>query len=159
MDFHSGEPMILLVLLAILAFLALALYLRYRQGVLRHNERLTALEKGVPLPDLAGEKPKAPFTPRIYLLRGLLWLFVGISISLVMLSFSLSTQHEPDMTYRLWSVRSMRENGATEEQVKQYLANPGRERNGMPIGVASIGLIPIAVGVAYLLFYKKETEV
>ena len=53
----------------------------------------------------------------------------------------------------------MRSNGASEELVKQYLANPAQDRTGMPIGVTSIGLIPIAVGVAYLLFYKKETQV
>ena len=159
MHVRSDDAVFLILMVATMGFLCVALYFRYRQGLLRHTERMAALDKGLPLPDLDSVKPRAPFTPRVYLLRGLMWLFVGISITLLMTSISISTSRDPSMMDQVWRARQMRDNGATEEQIKQYMANPGRERTGMPLGAAAIGLVPMSIGAAYLLFYKKETQV
>ena len=56
---------------------------------LHHKERLAAIEKGVELPplpvELIGAYPKG--RPR-YLLRGLIWLFVGLGILVVLFGFT-----------------------------------------------------------------------
>jgi hypothetical protein len=52
----------------------------------------------------------------------------------------------------------LRTQGATEEQIKQFLADERKRNDGLPIGADSVGLIPIGVRLAYLLFYKKATE-
>jgi hypothetical protein len=52
----------------------------------------------------------------------------------------------------------LRTQGATEEQIKQFLNDERKRNDGLPIGAASVGLIPIGVGFAYLLFYRKETQ-
>ena len=69
-----------------LAFLTLVLILRHRRDVLRHQERLQVIERGGVLPSLDEERPKAPWTPRAYLLRGMLWLYTGIAITIMLLS-------------------------------------------------------------------------
>ena len=38
------------------------------------------------------------------------------------------------------------------------LLHAQREEVGMPIGVAFLGLIPIGVGLAYLIFYRAESK-
>src|SRR5438046_1841018 len=56
---------------------------------LHHKERLATIEKGVELPplpvELIGAYPKG--RPR-YLLRGLIWLFVGLGIMVVLFGFT-----------------------------------------------------------------------
>jgi len=68
-------------------FLATVVVLRHKRAVLRHEERMAVIEKGGLLPELDEEGPTAPRTPRVYLLRGMLWLFVGIAV--VMLPYAL----------------------------------------------------------------------
>src|SRR5690242_7121135 len=75
---HQYEDLIELTLLVIAAVLLVGftLLMRYRKAELRHRERMTAMEKGIALP--ADPAPaKAPWSPRVYLLRGLMWLFTG----------------------------------------------------------------------------------
>ncbi|MCL4854785.1 MAG: hypothetical protein KJZ78_25775, partial [Bryobacteraceae bacterium] len=63
---------------------AVAIYAGYRSKEFRHRERMTAMEKGIDL-------PADPITgPNFYLLRGLVWLFIGIgfAIFLVVMSFA-----------------------------------------------------------------------
>jgi hypothetical protein len=139
-------------------FLVTVVLLRYKRAALRHEERMTVIEKGGVLPALDEERPKAPWTPRVYLLRGMLWLFVGVAIVIVLASISISAAHPPSLSWRISEAQALRSQGATEEQVRQYMAEESRRNEGLPIGVASVGLIPIGVGFAYLLFYKKETQ-
>ena len=54
---------------------ALAIYVGFRKIAMVHQERLTAMEKGIPLP------PEPVQTHHSLLLRGLVWLFIGIAIS------------------------------------------------------------------------------
>jgi len=71
------------------AAVTLALYLQYRKRkeifALYHQERMSALEKGVELPPLpAGllTDGASPYNPRRHLLKGLAWLFSGIGLGL-----------------------------------------------------------------------------
>ena len=77
---------ILAIVLGI-GFGMLGFYLHYRNRKeiheLLHKERMAAIEKGLdvpPLPEaLFGEDPR-PQDPRRYLLKGLVWLFVGAGL-------------------------------------------------------------------------------
>ena len=147
---------IILTAVLFLVFLSFTIFLRHKQAVLRHQERMMAIEKGAALPM---EISRLPATPRLYLLKGLLWLCAGLSILVVLAILSITASKPINTIGRMQDVQRLKEAGATETQVQQYLAEAERERRGLPLGVASLGLIPASVGIAYLLFYKKETEV
>ena len=95
---------------------------RYRRNVQeleqRHRERMAAIDKGLDLPPEPVTPPAV--TPPRYLLRGLVWLGVGLAI--------------------VFGARELLDSDA-----------------------ASFGWIPVAVGVAYLIFYmvegRKESKV
>jgi hypothetical protein len=95
---------------------------RYRRNVQeleqRHRERMAAIDKGLDLPPEQVSPPAV--TPPRYLLRGLVWLGVGLAI--------------------VFGARELLDSDA-----------------------ASLGWIPAAVGVAYLIFYmvegRKESKV
>ena len=115
----TEEQMALLIpILAVTLSLTVAIVFiiaRHRHGVqkleLRHRERMAAIDKGLELPADPVE-PFQPTRPR-YLLRGLIWLGVGLAI--------------------VFGVRQTFDADA-----------------------AALGWIPVAVGVAYLLFYAVE---
>ncbi len=156
MHMQAEDLLAFLAFLAILATITYYLYLRHKRVVLRHTERLAALEKGVALPDLEEPSKAAPWTPRVYLLRGTLWLFSGVALTLMIASISLTSHHDRPMSSRMWEAKRLHDMGATEQQIQAYWRTP--QPDGMPLGVASIGLIPIGVGLAYLVFYRKERE-
>jgi hypothetical protein len=68
----------------------LAIFLNYKRRketfALYHQERMAALDKGVeapPLPDFLlteNGKPVGPYNPRRHLLKGLVWVFIGIGL-------------------------------------------------------------------------------
>jgi hypothetical protein len=62
------------------------------------------------------------------------------------------------MSSKVWQVKNLRDNGATDEQIQQYMRDADKERDGLPLGAATVGLIPMGVGVAYLMFYRKEQQ-
>lgn len=140
------------------AFMGAVIILRHKRAVLRHEERMVVIEKGSLLPALDEERPKAPWTPRVYLLRGMMWMFVGVAMVIVLASSSITTAHPPSLSWRLSEAQALRSQGATEAEVKAFMAEEAMRNDGLPIGAASVGLIPIGVGLAYLLFYKKETQ-
>ena len=144
-SWHPDEVMLLMVL-------------RHRRAVLRHQERLQVIERGGVLPSLDEERPKAPWSPRTYLLRGMIWLYTGIAITIMLGALALSASHPRSMSSKVWEVKNLRDNGATEQQIQQYMREADNQREGMPLGAATIGLIPIGVGVAYLMFYRKEQQ-
>ena len=74
---RGTDVLIFLTIMAVLVVLP-SLFMRYKWQTLRHVERMAALEKGAQLPMDPVES--APWTPRIYLLRGLIWLFSGIAV-------------------------------------------------------------------------------
>lgn len=157
-SWHPEDLMLLVFIVGGLAFLLVLMILRHRRAVLRHHERLQVIERGGVLPSLDEERPKAPWTPRTYLLRGMMWLYTGIAITIMIGALSLSNSRPRDMSDKLARVRDLRNSGATEQQCQQYMRELDAERDGMPLGAATVGLIPIGVGVAYLMFYRKEQQ-
>ena len=77
-------------LAAFLTFLLIlvVLYQGYRQKLMLHQERMSALEKGTSIP--LGQEP-APWSPRVYLLRGLIWSFSGAALIICLLGFAWSS--------------------------------------------------------------------
>jgi len=156
------EIAIILMVFFAAAIIVWALFLRFKRHELRHQERMTALEKGADLPADPPEKPPVPWSPRVYLLRGLIWLFTGAGLSAFLLGLSLTVvSHPQNFEDRLWRAQNLRRNGATEEEVKQYLSqsqNPDAARQEFPAGFSLIGLIPMGVGLAYLIYYRGESH-
>lgn len=72
-----------LIVIALSALLGWCLHLRKSERQRRleviHQERLAAMDKGIPLPELPLEaaQHKAPMDPREYLVHGLVWLGLG----------------------------------------------------------------------------------
>jgi hypothetical protein len=104
--FADGDPAVLIPLVAIVMSLAIPIVAiiaelakRRKFYELHHKERLAAIEKGVELPPLPaeflGSKPKG--RPR-YLLRGLIWLFVGLGL---LIALSGITRSEAEKSWLL----------------------------------------------------------
>jgi len=76
----------------------LAIYLSYRKRkeifALYHQERMAAIEKGTecpPWPERLLEEEATPPSPRRHLLKGLVWLFIGLAATVaVYATFDLS---------------------------------------------------------------------
>jgi hypothetical protein len=153
-----GDPVaFVLVMFAVLSASVTmwALTLRYRRRELQHKERLAAIEKGAPLPDLTDVEQ--PWTPRVYLLRGMMWLFSGIGLSLFLLGVSASGSGAKSVEDRVYAAQRIKGLGATDEQVRA-VQNDMSPHNGLPPAFSLIGLIPIGVGLAYLLSYRVENR-
>jgi hypothetical protein len=127
--------------------------MRFRRRELLHKERMAALEKGVALPDLTDIEAG----PRVYLLRGMIWLLSGIALSVFLLVL-VSTIHQipKSAQARFQEANTIARLGGTAEQIKQIQDDTGPEVP-VPYSVALIGLVPIGVGVAYLIFHRVET--
>ena len=87
----------LVALLAFLIFVPIlaALYLRYRQKLMLHQERMSAIEKGTSIP--LGREP-APWSPRVYLLRGLIWSFSGAALIVCLLGLAWASSRPQSAT-------------------------------------------------------------
>jgi hypothetical protein len=152
--------MFIIIALGVLASLAAVLVMatmasRYKQRELQHRERMAALEKGVALPPLTEPtRQPAPFGPRTLLLRGLLWLFTGIAITISLAGMAMLGQSEAPAWERVSQANNARAMGATQAEILQIMND--RHSNGPNVGIALIGLIPIGVGLAYLFTWRSE---
>jgi hypothetical protein len=126
---------------------------RFRVREIEHKETLAALEKGVDLP----VRQSAPWTPRTYLLHGMIWLFAGIALFLAIFGIAVTSSRALTVEEKMHSVSIARANGATPEEI-QLLLNDPHGKPPLPVGVALLGLIPVSVGLAYLIFYRVETK-
>jgi hypothetical protein len=151
---HAEEVVITLILM-VGGIIAYGLMLRYRKRELQHKERLAALEKGMALPDLSPEGQV--WSPRVYLLRGMLWLFGGIAVVAFLGAISAATQTAPRLEERLYRAKNLRDIGASEEQIKKVMDDDAPVKD-MPGAVALLGLVPIGVGLAYLIYYRVESK-
>jgi hypothetical protein len=115
---------------------------------------MAALEKGAQLPLEPVET--APWTPRIYLLRGLIWLFSGVAVIIFLGGLALTDLERDSLESRMWRAEQLRSAGMPEEQWKKVIDEPRQHQQRIPIGLALIGLVPIGVGMAYLIFYAGE---
>jgi hypothetical protein len=149
-----SEPVILFifVLIAILVVIVMALYLRHRNLQMFHQERMAALEKGTAVPI---GPTLAPWSPRVYLLRGLLWSFAGAALVISLLGIAASTRRPLTAENILFRAQYLAQSAKiSPEEAKQIIEKDREARGqGMPSSVALFGLIPLAVGLAYLVFY------
>jgi hypothetical protein len=147
----------LVALLAFLIFVPIlaALYLRYRQKLMLHQERMSAIEKGTSIP--LGREP-APWSPRVYLLRGLIWSFSGAALIICLLGLAWSSQRPLPAEFVAMRAREIsRSLEIPIDQARQIAEkDQATERTGMPPGVAVLGVVPLAVGLAYLVFYFTD---
>lgn len=131
------------------------LVLRFRKRELQHKERLAALEKGMPLPDLSEAPPGVAARP--FLLKGMMWLFAGIAVMAFLGAISATTGHPRSVEERVERARNLKYIGATEEEIKQA-ENDTAPEDKLPLAVALLGLVPIGVGLAYLIYYRVESK-
>src|SRR5215510_6852767 len=108
---HSED----LVFLAAVGVFVYALYLRFRRRELQHRERMAALEKGVALPDLTDIEAG----PRIYLLRGMIWLLSGIALSVFLVGLSATMRFPKSAEQRFREANTIARLGGTAEQIQQ----------------------------------------
>jgi len=155
----DGAWLFFFILLAILAVVMWVLWLRHRNQQLEHQERMSALEKGTAV--VPAGRRSAPWSPRVYLLRGLMWSFTGAALIIALLGISASSRrpHQP-MTGE-WTAMEARHVSQqldipidqARDIVNKDEATRAGQIEGMPATVALLGLIPLAVGLAYLVFY------
>jgi hypothetical protein len=85
-----------IVIVALIAFAGFRLWLKHQRRVMIHRERLAAIEKGVELPPLEQEVRRSNWNvQRILLLAGLVWISLGIGVSVV---FSALLAHPQGLT-------------------------------------------------------------
>jgi hypothetical protein len=149
-----------LSIVAAVFIVALALWIRHRNQQMEHQERLAALEKGAVLPVRSAE---APWSPRVYLLRGLIWTFTGAALTLALLGAALSDHRHYRESPEWLSMRAKNVSQNLEipiEQARQIVEKDAAERaaqeTGAPPAIALFGLIPLGVGLAYLVFYRVD---
>jgi hypothetical protein len=140
--------------MAALAVTLVVLYLRHRNQQMLHQERMAALEKGTAIP--LGPAP-APWSARVYLLRGLIWTFTGAALVICLFGISsvIVTQRNESAETMAWKAKNVSENLQIPlDQARQIVEKDDAARtNATPVPVALLGLIPLAVGLAYLVFH------
>lgn len=135
--------------------------LRAHQIRAQHRERLAALDKGVDIkPILLNAVPA--FGHRVYLLRGLVWLFAGTALlaSLTVIAPFWDETDDPrhKLESKLMRARNLKDMGATEallSAMESEIERAGRDRPN-PRLIGLVGLIPMFTGFAYLVFYVLE---
>jgi hypothetical protein len=113
----ASLPIVFLIIACAVTFGAL--HFRHRARAFRHAERMAAIEKGIELPP---EPVQSTLGTKAHLLGGLIWLFVGMGISIFFLSLRVS------------------------------------EQDNHLFAVATLGLIPMGVGIACLIVYRLESR-
>ena len=151
--------MVMTISFAVLSTIVMicALAFRHRRRELQHKERMAAIEKGGPLPARSDNEQRPPWTPRVHLLRGMMWLFSGIGLTLFLAGLSASTFRMQSAEERVSAAQRLKDLGATEEQVRE-VQNDRIPRRDVAPGFSLIGLVPIGVGLAYLFSYRTENK-
>jgi hypothetical protein len=159
---RTEEALLLIFMLSGLIVVLVVLWMRHHNQQMLHEERLAALEKGVAVVP-AGREP-APWSTRVYLLRGLIWSFTGAALTIGLLGASLASQRpgRPDspewLAMRAKSVSLSLQ--VPIDQAREIVAKDNeahaKETDGPPAAIALFGLIPLSVGLAYLVFYYSD---
>jgi hypothetical protein len=158
MSFQFG--LICVVVFAGLCIIFFALLFRHHKMQLAHAERMAALEKGIAIPT---GQTAAPWSPRVYLLRGLIWSVVGATLTLAMFLAAVSTpRHRHDPQWIAFQARTLSQNLEIPideaRKMAEKDAQRAEEETGAPVALAAFGLIPLGVGLAYLVFYRAEAS-
>jgi len=146
------ELMMTVVIGAALAIVLAVLFSRNRKQQLLHLERMAALEKGASLPPIQEERP---WSSRVYLLRGLIWSFVGVATIICLFGLSTASRRPPSAYDKAFEAKRLSEStGISREEAAQMVERDANlQHDGPPPSIALMGLIPLAVGLAYLIFY------
>ena len=141
---------------------ALSLFFRHRNQQLEHQERMAAIEKGAPLPP---RQAPAQWSPRVYLLRGLIWTFTGAALTIALFGAAVSDHRRYRESSEILSYRAKTVSQNLQipiEQARQIVEKDEAAREehetGAPPAIALFGLIPLGVGIAYLVYYKAEAS-
>jgi hypothetical protein len=145
---------VLLILLFFGAVITFYLNNRFRVREIEHRETLAAMEKGVPLP----ERQTPPWSPRTYLLHGMIWLFAGLASMFALFGLAATSSRPITAAVKVAAANDARFRGATPEEIQMILNQPQGMEQGVPIGIGLLGLIPIGIGMAYLIFYRVESR-
>jgi hypothetical protein len=135
------------------------LYYRHKRAEMVHRERMTAMEKGVDFPIF--EPNAASMDPiRRNLLFGLIWLFSGAGLAIFLFALSVTIPHSGTVSLAesQAKVEALRKLGASDDELRRIIYDQSRGGPSIPIGLATIGLIPMGVGLAYLVFYGVERK-
>ena len=151
--------LIVVIFASALILIMALLFMRHRNQQMRHQERLAALEKGVAIPAAAS----APWSPRVYLLRGLIWSFTGAALIIALFVASMTSERHYRESAELMAAQARNVSQNLQipvEQARQIVekdsAARAAEDTGVPIALALFGLIPLGVGLAYIIFYRSD---
>jgi len=147
---------VLALILCALIVTLMALYLRHRKDQMFHQERMAALDKGAAIPMTPGP---APWSPRVYLLRGLIWSLTGAALAICLFGIALTFSHgrySSAATKAYQAQNIARDLGIPLGQAETMVEKDAEQRSGPPVALALVGLIPFAVGLAYLVFYHSD---
>ena len=149
------EKDIIVITVATFVIILASLFLRYRQLQMLHKERLAALEKGITGP--IGQA-LAPRSPRVYLLRGLMWSFAGTALIIFLLGIAISSSMPETTELMMFRAKSLEQRMHISSEEARQIVEKDRRQFGYPLSAALIGLVPVGVGVAYLVFYYTDTR-
>jgi hypothetical protein len=151
----SPAGMILSFLMAGLAITLAVLFSRNRHQQLLHQERMAALEKGVAVPVV---EPQRPWSTRVYLLRGLIWSFSGLAVIACLAGLAAASHRTRTPTEIAWDAKQLSEAAEIPREEARKLVQKDADTNprDMPQSVSLLGLIPLGVGLAYLVFYYTD---
>ncbi len=117
---------------------------------------MAALEKGVAVPLV---QPQRPWSPRVYFLRGLIWSFSGAAVIVCLLGLAAASHRTWTPTEIAWDAKQLSETlDIPREEARKLvlLKDADTHPKEMPPSVSLLGLIPLAVGLAYLVFYYTD---
>jgi hypothetical protein len=145
---------------AVIVLVGFSLRLRLRRREIQHREWMAALEKGVPLPEVSRIESGMD-SARTYLLRGLIWLTCGLTLTVFLVGVWMTSGIRPSVDEQ---IRQARDLGYTQEEIRQ-MANGWRRQTlarastpGFPLGLTFVGIVPAGIGIAYLVFYRAESR-
>ena len=95
--------------------------------------------------------------PWTYLLRRLIWLFCGVTLTIFLVGVWLTSDNGPSLDEQ---IRQARELGYSQDEIRdmsntlraQFVVN--QQQPGFPFGLTLVGLVPAGIGIAYLLVYR-----
>ncbi len=111
----SGTILVILVFACVTVFVGFAY--RYHVREMEHKQVLAAIDKGVdpPLPQMA------PWTPRTYLLHGMIWLFAGLASFVALSAIAVTSRRQIPIEVTVRAATEAREQGATPEEIQMLL--------------------------------------
>lgn len=153
------------VMFTVIVLGLLYLGLRAHQARNLHQERLAAIEKGLDIkPIVVGAGMTPAFAHRVYLLRGIVWMATGLALAAVLAALVPFLDDAPNAQAQLESkllrANTLKNIGATDAQIAAMETEIARQAHRRPdkMLLCVLGLLPAAVGAAYLIFYALEEK-